>query len=98
MLFTPHMHLRTVLQGIVLAILMVCTSCQSDLPIPVAGPTEDPSEQWQTLLEQSVSIEGIDWNLIDPPDAIQRRVIPTCLNPLEAFIHLRRVPGAVRSL
>ena len=59
------MHFRTILQGILLAIIILCTSCQSDLPIPVDASTEDPSEQWQTLLEQSVSVAGIDWNLIE---------------------------------
>lgn len=65
MLFTPHTHLRIILQCIVIAIVAFSTSCQSDLPIPIAGPIEDPSEQWQTLLEQSVSLEGIDWNQIE---------------------------------
>ena len=65
MLFTPPTHFRTVVQCIILAIVTICTSCQSDLPIPGVAPIEDPSKQWQALLEQSVSLEGIDWKNIE---------------------------------
>ena len=65
MLFTPHTHLRIILQLFVLTIATICTACQHDLPIPVEPSTEDPSDRWQTLLEQSVTLDGIDWNQIE---------------------------------
>ena len=43
----------------------VLTGCQQDLPIPTAPPSKDPSEQWQTLMEQSTSDAGIDWNHLE---------------------------------
>ena len=61
MVFTQYTHLQAVLHSIVLVTLTLCMACQSDLPIPVEPPVKDPSEQWQTVLEQSVSLDGIDW-------------------------------------
>ena len=43
----------------------VLTGCQQDLPIPVDPPSRDPSKQWQTLMEQSTSDAGIDWNHLE---------------------------------
>lgn len=65
MIFTPHTNLRVLLLYIVITITFICTGCQTDLPIPVEPPTDDPSEQWQSLLEQSVSLDGVDWTQIE---------------------------------
>ena len=51
------------------------TGCQSDLPIPVQPPKEDPSSEWQTLLDQSVSAGGVDWTQIKANRDILERYV-----------------------
>jgi len=76
MLFTPFMHWKSslhshtpfnmlLLMGIGLLFFGLLTGCQQDLPIPTDPPSKDPSKQWQTLITQSTSDAGIDWNHIE---------------------------------
>lgn len=62
MLFTSRTHIRSFIS---LSAISLTLACQRDLPIPQVSTSESSSEAWQTLLEQSMGKDGIDWNNIE---------------------------------
>ena len=49
--------------------------CQQDIPVPTYVPSTDPSTQWQKVLKQSVTEEGIDWEIIKKHQTILEQYV-----------------------
>ena len=75
MIFTPHTHIRRFFRLSFSIAFSILIGCQSNLPIPEPSPTEDPSSEWQTLLDQSVSADGVDWSQIEANRHILERYV-----------------------
>ncbi len=55
---------KTIIRWTFLSLAVGTLGCQQDIPIPTSVPSANPSTQWQTVLTQAVTEEGIDWETI----------------------------------
>ena len=70
-----HNCIRNLLHLLLCALIFLTSGCYADLQRPTPIPTEDPSSEWEALVQQISTDDGIDWNLLDANRQVLERYI-----------------------
>lgn len=70
-----HNCIRNLFHLLLCALIFLTSGCYTDLQRPTPIPTEDPSLEWEDLVQQISTDDGIDWNLLNANRQVLERYI-----------------------